>query len=61
MKRTDLDVVHILGKNVAGRTSGIIVRFVCRRARDEVIANRRKLTKRPNQARSVIITEDLTQ
>ena len=59
IRKQDLDAVHRLGVKKAGTTRGIIVRFVSRKTRDEVIANRRKLKKK--DGKSVVIVEDLTK
>jgi hypothetical protein len=65
----DLDAVHRLGRkkksdvDVNGdKGRGIIVRFVSRRTRQEVISKRRLLKKTPGQTtKAVTITEDLTK
>ena len=59
IRKQDLDAVDRLGGKKAGTTRGIIVRFVSRKTRDEVIANRRKLKKK--DGKSVVIVEDLTK
>ena len=59
IRKRDLDAVHRLGGKKAGITRGIIVRFVSRKTRDEVIANMRKLKKK--DGKSVVIVEDLTK
>jgi hypothetical protein len=62
ISKKDLDAVHRLGPKNTGKTRGIIVRFVNRQTRDEVIQNRRKLKKSPNQTTpAVVIVEDLTK
>ena len=60
IKREHLDAVHRLGRNRNnGQPRGIIVRFVSRRERDEVISNRKKL--RRSAGKSVMVVEDLTK
>jgi len=64
IKERDLDAVHRLGKkNPSTKTPrGIIVRFLSRKTREEVISNRRKLKKLPGQTtRAVVIVDDLTK
>ena len=59
IRKQDLDALHRLGGKNAGITRGIIVRFVSRKTRDEVITNRRKLKKK--RRKSVVNVEDLTK
>ena len=59
IRKQDLDAVHRLDGKKAGTSRGIIVRFVSRKTRDEVIANRRKLKKK--DGKSLVIVEDLTK
>ena len=61
IRKEDIDAVHRLGENRQknGQPRGIIVRFMSRRVRDEVILNRKKL-KRPT-GKSVVVVEDLTK
>jgi hypothetical protein len=62
IKSSDLDAVHRLGKKADNKPRGIIVRFVSRRTREEVISQRKKLKKRPGQtSKAVVIVEDLTK
>jgi len=61
IKASDLDAVHRLGKKQEGPRA-IIVRFLSRKIRSEVITKRRLLKKKPGQtARPVTIVEDLTK
>ena len=50
IRKQDLDAVFRFGGKKAGTTRGIIVRFVSRKTRDEVIANRRKIKKKDGKS-----------
>lgn len=57
IRREDIEAVHRLGRRQEGRKTprGIIVRFVSRRTRDDVIFKRRNL-----RGTGVVVVEDLT-
>jgi len=58
----DLDAVHRLGQKNSDGPRCIIVRFVSRKTRTEVISQRRLLKKQPGQStKSITIVDDLTK
>ena len=64
IKKCDIDAVHRLGQKRSGANSprGVIVRFISRKTRQEVLSNRRKLKQSTiGQGKSIVITEDLTK
>ena len=64
IKERDLDAVHRLGRKTTSATNprAIIVRFISRKTREEVISSRRKLKKKVGQTeRAAVIVEDLTK
>lgn len=56
IKAEHIDVAHRIGKKKAGETRPIMVKFLSRKSRDQVIQNRRKLKNK-----QVVIVEDLTK
>lgn len=61
VKKSDFDAVHRLGQKKENNTRGVIVRFISRKIRSEVLSNRRKLKQSGRLGKSVVITEDLTK
>ena len=63
IQKSDIDAVHRLGPKKAANNSrrAIIVRFVSRKTRHEVLSNRRKLKQNGSQGKSIVIVEDLTK
>jgi hypothetical protein len=58
----DLDAVHRLGKKKDEEPRPVIVGFISRKVRNQVIGKRRLLKKKPHQnTRPVTIVEDLTK
>ena len=58
IKPEHTEAAHRVGKKVAGKTRPIIVKFVSRKTKQDVIKNRRKLK---NSDPKVVIVEDLTK
>ena len=59
IQKSDIDAVHRLGQRKENSTRSIIVRFISRKTRNEVLANRRKLKQ--SYGKSTVIVEDLTK
>lgn len=65
IQKKDLDAVHRLGRREKREGTmpprGVIVRFMSRKVRDEVIKNRKNLKASQNTRGSPVIVEDLTK
>ncbi|OWF36874.1 Protein unc-13-like C [Mizuhopecten yessoensis] len=56
IQNSDIDIAHRLGRFDSKKNRSIIVKFICRRKKNECIANRYKL-----KGTGIVIKDDLTQ